>query len=392
MTNDSAIIWKLNVAAATGIAVTLWVLYGMTSATVLIAVGLLAVAWLNARLFAKRQNMVAGQAAACAADYAREQARSESQQRQLENLQAMGDQIFPIWGRHVETVRGVTQEAIEQLTLNFAQIKERLDGAVKASELAAGKAQGGPGDDSGIVALLAACKQDLDSLVASLNSAVESKQAMLSNISNLSGIAVELKSMAGEVSNIAKQTNLLALNAAIEAARVGESGRGFAVVADEIRNLAISSGETARQIRNKVEGVECAMNETLQYASRYAEQDARIVTGAESTIASVIGRFSDATGGLSKAARLLQTESCGIRAEISNLLVSLQFQDRVSQILGKVIGDMESLRAQMKDDVSVIDVEEWLKEMEQGYTTAEQRVNHGTQSARGSAETAITFF
>jgi len=43
------------------------------------------------------------------------------------------------------------------------------------------------------------------------------------------------------------------VNAAIEAARAGEEGRGFAVVAFEIRNLALSSASSAREIKNLIE-------------------------------------------------------------------------------------------------------------------------------------------
>jgi methyl-accepting chemotaxis protein len=52
----------------------------------------------------------------------------------------------------------------------------------------------------------------------------------------------------GVISSIAQQTNLLALNAAIEAARAGSAGKGFAVVAEEIKNLALQSSASTKEI------------------------------------------------------------------------------------------------------------------------------------------------
>ncbi|MEA4848360.1 MAG: methyl-accepting chemotaxis protein, partial [Clostridiaceae bacterium] len=63
------------------------------------------------------------------------------------------------------------------------------------------------------------------------------------------------------VEGIAAQTQLLALNAAIEAARAGEAGRGFAVVAGEVGKLADDSSQSAKEIKQLVDGITSQIRE-----------------------------------------------------------------------------------------------------------------------------------
>ncbi|WP_409480242.1 methyl-accepting chemotaxis protein [Pseudobdellovibrio sp. HCB154] len=58
----------------------------------------------------------------------------------------------------------------------------------------------------------------------------------------------EIKSKTAAINDIVFQTKLLSFNASVEAARAGEAGKGFAVVAEEVSQLAVSSGNAAKEI------------------------------------------------------------------------------------------------------------------------------------------------
>ena len=200
-----------------------------------------------------------------------------------------------------------------------------------------------------------------------------------------------------EIREIADQTNLLALNAAIEAARAGEVGRGFAVVADEVRKLSDLSGGTGKKIGETVETVNKAIASTLEISRQYAAQDAETVTKSELVIEHVVSRVQNAVDSLKESSNVLRQETSMIGEEIAEVLVALQFQDRISQVLGHVSSDMGKLKDRIVDHEAhastLIDAAAWLEELSHTYTVPEQHEVHSGGKARAAAvESEITFF
>ena len=299
-------------------------------------------------------------------------------------------EAVPIWSKQVETSRSQTENAIMDLAARFAGISEKLGAAVKASQSAAGDLAGQ--GESGATAVLAQSKTELMGVLDSLKAAQQSRNEMLAQVRSLTSYTDELRTMAAEVAAIASQTNLLALNAAIEAARAGEAGRGFAVVADEVRKLSTLSSDTGKKMSEKVGIINTSITDVFEVAEIASKNDMQSVAASESSIKQVLDRFHEVTSQLSNSAELLQHESAGIGDEISEVLVALQFQDRTSQILAHVRGNLDNLHRHLSDDHSSIDARAWLAEMELTYATDEQRkIHHGAKAASTEPQ-EITFF
>ena len=101
------------------------------------------------------------------------------------------------------------------------------------------------------------------------------------------------------------------------------------------------------------------------------------------------------------SAEALRRVGASVQGEISDVLVALQFQDRVSQILHQAVDDMERLASFLETGrlaraqagaTDVIDATAWLDELCRTYTTAEQLENHQGVQAQAREASDITFF
>ncbi|ADE11824.1 methyl-accepting chemotaxis protein [Sideroxydans lithotrophicus] len=317
--------------------------------------------------------------------------------RHIDGLDGLCVDVLPVWSNQIEMARVHTESSITDLSMRFGNLSQRLSSALATSAMSSGN-----GEQSDLVTLLKESQTELNSIVTSLRSALEVKRSMLNEIYALSQFTGDLKKMAQDVADIAGQTNLLALNAAIEAARAGEVGRGFAVVADEVRKLSNLSGDTGKKISATVETVNQAIASTLRVSEQYAKQDTEMVANSELVIEHVMAKFGTATSGLADSAEILRNESQIIGNEISEVLVALQFQDRVSQMLMHVRNDLGKLEDHLHEcehdraagnTANSMDARAWLNELAQTYTMPEQHAVHdGKQHIPANNSSDITFF
>jgi methyl-accepting chemotaxis protein len=293
----------------------------------------------------------------------------------------------PIWAKQIESARRQTEEAIVALTARFEGIVNRLDRALGTVDADSGtKAIARDAEDG---------ERHLAEVIQALKLIQQSRDALAQDIRALVSHAEELRKMSSDVESIAFQTNMLALNAAIEAAHAGAAGKGFAVVAHEVRALSEAARSTGKRITGTVGIISAALLEIGTKNERVSSRDSQAVADSQEHIRTVLERFKQRTTHLAQAADQSKHASEGIKDELCESLVQLQFQDRVGQILQHVVGSMQQVENLPLNAVTS-DAEEHVRrhmeKMERTYTTDEQRRLHRGLESQVVAPKEVTFF
>lgn len=304
-------------------------------------------------------------------------------------LESFLGELLPLWNRHIELAKTQTSEAAEGLGEQFVRMKHELEETIALS---------GIGGDNSIISLIHEAECDLPKVFTALEESQNRRAGLLAELHAMTRLVGDLSNMAKDVGELAKQTNLLALNAAIEAARAGESGRGFAVVADEVGKLSTASGNTGKRITEQVNSVTQTIQQVIHAATASSSDANRLISEAEHVVRDVLQRLGGNARELEARLGSMRDISTNVDATLNQVLVELQFQDRISQILGHVQTDADKLCRSL-DNGQPPDREAWLLNLQQTYTTDEQHALHGKQPLPRSGQdkappqgSGVTFF
>jgi len=268
-------------------------------------------------------------------------------------LRELVAQVIGIWQPQSASVKAQIEKAGMQVIDHFSLMINEFDTAGFGGVSGAADSS----REETTITLLTMCEKELIPVLKSLELIIKSKDALLVSVNELVRETLELKEMAAQVGSIAAQTNLLAINAAIEAARAGTAGRGFAVVASEVRQLSQRSAETGKNIGDRVQNISQIMQNTLKSATQAALDDKAVIDQTGQVVTNVLGHVRELGGSVEE----MRGHGNTIRVAVEEVMVTLQYQDRVSQMIDVISNDMQRLKSMMEDaQAELPSIKEWM--------------------------------
>lgn len=350
-------------------------------ATAIASAALLTAGWVTRRAAVARQQEVLA---------AREQAiavaAASAAQLQAEAEQA-SDRLGSVWSDLIEVARNETEGSITELTERFGHIVVSLEQSIRvANEALHGDA---------IAQVERNGRAELAELISELRESCRRELVMRDRVEALAGRIEQLREGADSVQAVAKSTTLLSLNAAIEASRAGNSGSGFSVVAVEMQRLSQASGELGvRMAETSTETID-SISEAVDAVRESVKASEAAAAAAEARVARVLDEYSRLTQRISASGVALTDEARSVNESVAAAIVSLQFQDRTSQILCHVRDSVRRAPQTVFAASGVtthIDATEELDALSRSYATQQERDVHAGRSSTASSAGDITFF
>lgn len=205
-----------------------------------------------------------------------------------------------------------------------------------------------------------------------------------------------VESVLYNIEKIASQSRLVALNGEIEARRLGEAGKAFAVVAAETKLLSQHATETSRSIQELLSELTSVVTSTSSDLSARSESDAKRLSQSKQEAESLLSFIHSDHNRMTESLAETEKISRELQGNISNAVMSLQFQDRVSQRIHHVVDSLKVLRTRAEDSADPAWQDEaesrclqLLQQLSSQYTMESERaaLSNDKKSGGTSAET-----
>ena len=196
----------------------------------------------------------------------REQEKLAADQRQIEALKYMADQVEQAARNSVAVVveeMDAMTDLMLSLSTSASTLRDDSDSVASAAEQTLATMQETTRSTASLNATIRAVVSKVDVAADANQGAVEAARVATVRIQSLAAAITKIEGFTQTINDIARNTNLLALNAGVEAARSGEHGRGFAVIAQEVKMLSEQTARATSEISKLIGDIIAAKDGAL---------------------------------------------------------------------------------------------------------------------------------
>jgi ABC-type transporter Mla subunit MlaD len=122
--------------------------------------------------------------------------------------------------------------------------------------------------------------------------------------------------------------------------------------------------------------------------------DASLPAPGREALVQVLQMVREAVGALQSISQPFAHETQMVAVQVERMYTGFQYQDRISQMMALLEGDMSRLHKVLDGTISdVPQIESWMSRLESQYAMAEQRDSHaGTNAAQAAGPQETDFF
>jgi methyl-accepting chemotaxis protein len=125
-------------------------------------------------------------------------------------------------------------------------------------------------------------------------------------------------------------------------------------------------------------------------------QEAGLTASSRLAVEQVMQMVRNAVGAMEQISKPFQHETQMVAEQVDRMYMGFQYQDRISQMLALIEGDITRLQEALAGDAAHIpDLTAWLVRLESQYAMTEQHQDHRAENAAGPANNGsneTTFF
>jgi methyl-accepting chemotaxis protein len=283
---------------------------------------------------------------------------------------------LPVLRAQIREASQDVETAVSSVCASFQAIADRSSETVaKAVEMMGGGHTGG----ATVAESVDTSRATIARLLQRMERAGEISTLAIARMGEIERAVRGMESLLEEVQKISFTNKIVALNAKIEAVHVGALGAGFEVVAEEITRQAERTteltGGIASRIQETRDRVRSAAGDLQEFVTEDRAQSVESRRAAEAALQVLFSVHENAR----ESVVMMSSENTRLRDQISEAIVSLQFQDRFGQRVAHVSEALEAMEHILQQQTSAGQVDSensLLTALHAGYSMHDERVAH----------------